>query len=123
MSVVVGSSGGVILLRVCCTIVESGIVWSDLPLSLSAYRLWMSVLDVSGTTSRRPVPNSTTRVVVAIGLAVLPAGALAGIAHCGASGRVVIGFLSPAVAIMMTSIAPDVLVMSKRHIWPRLSPP
>ena len=55
------------------------------PVSFTAYRLCTSAFVVSGTSSRRPVPNSTTRC----------GSVLLSTAHSVTSGRVVIGWPAP----------------------------
>src|SRR5450830_61123 len=110
-------------LSVCCTMLAPRTLMVA-PLSFNRNRLWTSVLVVSGTSSRRPLPNSTTHWAVVALLVTPPSVLVVVIAHSVTSGRVVIGLLVPASPILTTgTLAPVVSVRSKRHMRPLLSPP
>ena len=89
-------------LSVCCTIVAPRTLLIGTPLSLSRYKLWIAVLDVSGISSRRPVPYSTTRTPCTLVLVTPPVVVVVGTPHMVTSGRVVIGLSTPASPILIT---------------------
>ena len=91
-----------------------------LPVSLSAYSDWVVLSVVSEISSRRPVPNRTTRCT----RGVLTPATVSFTRHWVTSGRLVIGWPLPASPILTTPTTPAVLdVRSKRQNWPWLSPP